>query len=464
MPAMDYRDVPISDSNSDALDGFERALAGFNSYFGNPLAEIDAVLAAHPDFAMAHCLRAGMLLTATEKGALPLALASVKAVESVWKRANDRERRHALAARAWIGGEVERAVALYGRLAIDYPRDLVALQIAHLGDFCLGHSGLLRDRIARALPGWSRDVPGYGYVLGMHAFGLEETGLYEKAEERGRRALEHGRRDPWAIHAVAHVMEMQGRVAEGVDWLMSREPDWAPDNAFAFHNWWHLALYHLDIGDVHAVLELYDRRIRPQPSTVVLELIDATAMLWRLLLRGVDAGHRWADLANSWEQLAEDGHYAFNDVHAMMAYVAARRGAAAARLFTALGRRADGGGTNAGMTRDVGLPLCRALQAFGREEYGTAARILVDVLPVAHRFGGSHAQRDIVSLTAIESALRGGDAPLARALAAERVDRKARSRSNARLMARALDLPGNPRPAVAATRPQQARSPELAGS
>ncbi len=450
MPTVDYRDVPISNSDAGALAGFERALAGFNSYFGNPLAEIDAVLAAHPDFAMAHCLRAGMLLTATEKSALPLALASVRAVESAWARANDRERRHALAARAWIGGEVGRAVALYGRLSIDYPRDLVALQVAHLGDFYLGQSGLLRDRIARALPAWSRDVPGYGYVLGMHAFGLEETGLYERAEQAGRRALEHDRCDPWAIHAVAHVMEMQGRVAEGVDWLVSREPHWAPDNAFAFHNWWHLALYHLDIGDVRAALDVYDRCIKPRPSTVVLELIDATALLWRLFLRGVDAGHRWADLANGWEQLAEDGHYAFNDVHAMMAYVAARRGAAAARLVTALDRRAEGGGTNAGMTRDVGLPLCRALQAFGREEYATAARILVGVSPVAHRFGGSHAQRDIVSLTAIESALRGGDAPLARALAAERMDLKARSRSNARLMTRALELSADPRPAVAA--------------
>ncbi len=38
----------------------------------------------------------------------------------------------------------------------------------------------------------------------------------------------------------------------------------------------------------------------------------------------------------------------------------------------------------------------------------------------AHRFGGSHAQRDVIDLTLIEAAQRGGDAPLGAALAAER--------------------------------------------
>ena len=156
---------------------------------------------------------------------------------------------------------------------------------------------MLRDRVAQVLPHWDASMPGYGYVLGMYAFGLEETALYSRAEDIGRRALEINPRDPWAVHAVTHVMEMQGRLRDGIEWLTAREKDWAPNNGFAFHNWWHLALFHLDAGDIARVLELYDRRIRPAPSQVPLEMIDASAMLWRLELRGIDVGARWQQLA-----------------------------------------------------------------------------------------------------------------------------------------------------------------------
>lgn len=46
---------------------------------------------------------------------------------------------------------------------------------------------------------------------------------------------------------------------------------------------------------------------------------------------------------------------------------------------------------------------------------------------MAHRFGGSHAQRDLLDLTLIEAATRSGDKPLAAALAAERLALKPRS-------------------------------------
>ena len=103
------------------------------------------------------------------------------------------------------------------------------------------------------LPDWDEKVPGFGYVLGMHAFGLEEMGDYAQAEERGRRATSLMARDPWAIHAVAHVMEMQGRLSDGIAWLGDSTADWAEDNGFAFHNWWHLALFHLDRGETGGI-------------------------------------------------------------------------------------------------------------------------------------------------------------------------------------------------------------------
>ena len=237
-------------------------------------------------------------------------------------------------------------------------------------------------------------------------------------------------------------MEMQGRLAEGVSWMMERTDDWAPDNMFAFHNWWHTALYHLDLGQVDRVLAIYDDAVRPEPSEVVLEMIDASALLWRLHLTGADVGARWRELADTWAPLVEDGYYAFNDLHAMMAFVGDGREAAAQALLATL-RRVAGDGTNAMMTRDVGLPLCRAFHAFGRGDYATAVDLILPVRTIANRFGGSNAQRDVIAWTAVEAALRGGQARLARALMAERTTLRPTGPINWRNTARALDLFGD---------------------
>ena len=456
MTLHDSRGIAISSNRRDSLEQLERATELTASYFTDPLAVIDAALADDPGFAAGHCLRAALALTSSERGALPILAESVAAVEALGTRANDRERRHAAAARAWLAGDFARSLRLYGDILVDYPRDLLALQVAHVSDFFLGQSTLLRDRVAQVLPHWNADVPGYGYVLGMHAFGLEETALYARAEETGRRALDLNPRDAWAVHAVAHVMEMQGRVGDGIAWLRGRVGDWAEGNALAYHNWWHLALYHLELGEHERALELYDTRIRPVQNPVALEMVDASAMLWRLKLRGVDVGNRWQPLAETWLPLARDGFYAFNDVHATMALVGAGRWSDVAAVVRSLERAAHGSGTNAMMSREVGLPLAKALAAFGRERYDAAIDELLAVRAHANRFGGSHAQRDIVHLTLIEAALRGGRVALARALAAERTGVKRSSPFNWQLTARAL--------AAAGQRDEAARATEAAAA
>jgi tetratricopeptide (TPR) repeat protein len=456
MGLMDCRGVPVSTDNRASLDGFERALTLLNGYFLDPLAGIDGVLARDPDFLLGHCFRAALMMVSTERVAEAELRSSVEAAEARIGTANMRERGHIAALRAWLDGDFQRASDLYGSLLVEYPRDLFALQIAHQCDFFLGQSMMLRDRIARVLPYWSKDVPGYGYVLGMYAFGLEEMNDYRRAEDMGCRALDIERRDPWAVHAVAHVMEMEGRVADGIAFLKQRRQDWAPDNMFAFHNWWHLGLYHLDLGQTDRVLEIYDTAIRPKPSSVALEMVDASAMLWRLHLREIDVGTRWAEIADAYVPTAEDAYYAFNDAHATMAFVGAGRAGDAERVLAALRHRAGGSGTNAMMTRDVGLPLCLGLRAFGDGRYEEAVGHLLPLRPIAHRFGGSHAQRDVIGLTLIESAIRSGQAKLARALAAERTALKPASPFNWQLAARAMAATGESEAAVQARKKARA--------
>lgn len=437
MSLNDRRGVPLSTTNRLSLERYERAVELLAGFYADPLAEIERALAEDPGFVSGHCLRAALFLISPEKGTAAELRRSVEAAEALLRHANARERGHIAAARAWLDGDFERAIELYGQVAIEYPRDLLAVQVAHQGDFLCGQQVMLRDRVARVLPAWDYDVPGYGNVLGMYAFGLEENNEFVRAEEVGRQALAVNARDPWAVHAVAHVMEMQGRQRDGISWLAERADDWSPDNMLAYHNWWHLALFHLDLDEFYRVFEIYDAHVWPKPQAIQMELVDATSMLWRLTLRDIAVGHRWDELADRWQGAVEDGHYAFNDMHAMMAMVGAGRDEPARRLLATLERCAAEGSSNGAMTALVGLPACRAIAAFGRGDWHQATELLLALRPHAQRFGGSNAQRDVLSLTLAEAALRAGDRPLARAVAAERYAAKPSSPFNRALMRRA---------------------------
>jgi hypothetical protein len=181
MSLRDSRGCPVSTRSATSLGQFEQALQLSVSYRLDPLAAIQAALQADPDFAMGHCLRAGLMIMATDRMVVPLLTESIEAIESLGRRANERERAHAAAARSWLHGDFAGAIRRYGEILLDHPRDLLALQVAHVGDFFLGSSTMLRDRVAQVLPEWDTSAPGYNYVLGMYAFGLEETGLYSRA-------------------------------------------------------------------------------------------------------------------------------------------------------------------------------------------------------------------------------------------------------------------------------------------
>ena len=440
----DQRGNPISYGSQQAVDALDQACDLLHAYQADPLAAVDKIIADYPDFAMAHAFRAGALATATDKAFEAELIKSVKAAEALAPKANDRERMHIAAARAWLDGDWDRAIELWGRASIAYPRDLLALQFAHVGDFFLGHSHMLRDRVARVLPHWSRDVPGYGFVEGMYAFGLEEAGDYVQAEARGREAVAMNMQDGWAVHAVAHVLEMQGRAAEGAAFLADGADGWAPNSMFAFHLWWHKALFHLDANDAPAALQLFDEKISAAGFSQALELLDGSSLLWRLSLLGHNVGDRWNGLADKWQTRVDDAYYAFNDVNAMMAFVGAGNSKAQKRQIDSAKRAAAGSGTVAMMSREIGVPACEGFAAFGRGDYAQAIELLLPLRAKANRFGGSHAQRDMFSWTLTEAAMRLGDRVLADAFVAERLSWKPESPINRMWAERAVKLKQTP--------------------
>jgi hypothetical protein len=410
----------VSGASAGSLDTLEQALHEFRCYIGDPPATVARALAATPELVMGHVLEAYLNLLGTEPEGLDVARHACQSARPL--PANDRERRHLAAVEHLTRGRWRAAGRVLEDLSVEYPRDALALQAGHLIDFFVGDARMLRDRVARALPAWDAAVPGYHAVLGMHAFGLEETGHYARAEVDGRRSVELEPRDGWGHHAVAHVMEMQGRRRDGIAWMRANPDAWSRESFFAVHNWWHLALFHLSLDEVDEVLALYDGPIRGGVSPLILDMVDASALLWRLKLRGVDLGERWSTLADRWAPVAGAGSYAFNDMHAMMAFAGAGRTAAADALLEAQRAAMAGGADNADFIRDVGDAATRAIRAFAEGEYAETVRLLRPMRNHAHRFGGSHAQRDVIDLTLIEAAVRAGQRNLAEALLAERAD------------------------------------------
>jgi tetratricopeptide (TPR) repeat protein len=409
------------------------------TFQGDPLADLDRAIATDPDILMAYVVKALILGLSTEKSLVADAQSRLSVAKRDIKSASSREIKHVAAVEAWLRGQFSEACAVWEDILVEHPSDAIAMFAAHQADFFLGRLSELRDRVARRLPDIEKGSALEGYYWGMYAFGLEEEGDYAKALQVGRRAVEREKNDAWAIHAVAHVFEMTNRVNEGEQWLLTRASDWTGSN-LAVHVGWHLALYDCDQQRWDRVLDLYDTRIRRPASTVVMELLDASALLWRLKVYGVDVGTRWQSLADAWEPRVGEAWYAFNDMHAMMAFAGAGRFELAQRLIGVLERTATTHTENGTVTRAIGLPVSKALLAYAENRFSEAVTLLEPVRTLSLRAGGSHAQRDVLAQTLLSAAEKAGQFQLARALLNERLALRPLSRLNQTWMERVMGL------------------------
>ena len=402
----------LGTASVDAADAVDSALWRMMSFYDPPLDDLDRAVDADPHWSLPHTMRAGFLLSLTEPGLVVQARQHLARAELLAAGAPARERLHLQATQAVSDGRWHEACALWDEWLLHHPRDALALQWAHLWDFYRGDAANLRGRPARALPAWHEADPLYAHVLALHAFGLEECNLQVQAEEAGRRALALEPRSPWAIHAVAHVMEMQGRFDDGAAWLRQHQGSWAQGNGYACHLWWHLALFRLEGLDEPGVLRLVDAHLSGDALQVTLNRVDAAAMLWRLHLLGVPVVARAQALAAQWDFAeASAGYYAFNDVHALLVLLMAEDTARAehwvARCAVHAMAADEAQRSNHAMAREVGAPLMRALMSLQRGEADAAAQALYAVRGKAQRFGGSHAQRDLIDQTLLAAAAAG---------------------------------------------------------
>jgi tetratricopeptide (TPR) repeat protein len=406
----------------DSAGAFDRAMADYYGLTGDPVGVLKSALARDPGFALGGVAIAALTMIGGFRGDHPEVMGALRAAEAGIGRSSRREQNHLAAAKAWARGEFSRAIMRWERILADHPTDALALRLVQDAYFFLGRSAAIRDCAERVLPAWDRDNPLAGFVLGLYAFGLEETGDLKRAEDFGREAFVRNPRDAWATHALAHVMETANRHEEGVAFLKSTRADWAHAHFMAHHNGWHLALFLIEQGRFDEVLADYDRYTAPKlADDATLDRIDACSLLWRLELADVDVGDRWAPVADQWMAHVDDHLLAFDDLHCAFAAARSPDPDHVRRLRHSLDEyERTGSGDNRQVTSEIGRPLIDGVLAFAAGDHGRAVESILPVRDGWARIGGSHAQRDVIKLTLIAAAERSGHRSLARALLAER--------------------------------------------
>jgi tetratricopeptide (TPR) repeat protein len=397
--------LELTAASGEAARACDDALWEYVSFGRDPGGKLKAALALDAQMPMALLLQ-GYFFHLMGLPALAAKARTVFDSVSKTKNLNARERAHLSALGAWCDGELERVCEILDAILAEHPRDILALKVSNYLYFYTGKAAAVRDGPARALARWGEGAPGYAHVLALHAFGLEESGDYAAAERAGRRAPEQNPKDPRAVHAVAHVLEMQDRAAEGVAWIESLTPHWDAVNFFRFHLWWHLALLHWGTGSPDKALDLYDARIWADGSNENLSLCNDISMLARLEIAGVPVGRRWDDVAKVVRENSGGSVLAFVDAHYALAL----------GEMPAL----HAGGLTGRIHADFGRALCEAMVAWRAGDHTRAADLLAPLRTQLVRVGGSHAQRDLFVLILIDAALRSGKKSLAQSVASER--------------------------------------------
>ncbi|CAI2330202.1 unnamed protein product [Caenorhabditis sp. 36 PRJEB53466] len=405
-----------SDENAKWLDACIRQLVSWSDCesLGGFHTSLEKLVTSDPDAIMARAFLIGLTGLGTESAARDVEFAKKMSQLEVdaEKHGNEREKRHVRAAVLWGRGRHHEAADEWDRLLDDFPTDLIAVKFSHDAHFFNGSSTGKKNAIEKVIEKWSGDEPCHSYLHGMYAFGLEECGLYADAEAEADKALLLNRFDCWASHAKAHVLEMNGRHKEGKEFMYATEHDWRQGWMLATHNYWHTALFHIEHAEYESALSIFDREVanRFNRTNSLLDMVDASSLLWRLELEGVNVGReRWRKIENLGRYI-ENHSIVFNDVHLGVALYRQEEYETEEKMEKSLEKYSSLlSEDNAQISKTIGVPLYTGMLDYARGEYDQAARTMYPIREKVVQIGGSHAQRDLFVQTLIQSCIQSKD-------------------------------------------------------
>lgn len=410
----DDHGLTLSTDSPEAVRAFDHTLAGYLKYRADTPQRLGALLKLNPELAMGHVLKGYFMMLGFNQTLVGAARTSQSVASELAGAMNSRERAHLAALTHWLEGDLERTLRIWEEIFTEHPHDVLAFRLHHFIAFWLGKPDLMQRAVEAVLPRWDKELPGYVTILACRAFAHEEVGSYTVGESAGRAAIDLDTGDVWAAHAVAHVMEMQGRRSEGIEWLKRLEPYWVGANNLVHHLLWHRGLYHFERGEFAEVLALYDNGFRDLSSQrtlaqpdLYIDVQNAASMLYRLSLQGVDVGNRWEELADKAEARIGDCLNPFTLPHWMMALAGAGRWDSAKDMLEAMRAvAASNSGTVSPLVRDYALPVCEAVLANSQGHPESAVALMIPALGGMYRLGGSHAQQDVLEQMFLDAALK----------------------------------------------------------
>jgi tetratricopeptide (TPR) repeat protein len=406
----DARGLSLSAPNAAAVERFDALIDDLYYYRLGVLDRLDALLQEFPEFVLAHVLRGYSLMTEGTLDAYPKARAHLVQAEAL--PANPRERLHQEALRAWIAQDSSARAAAWEQILIIWPLDMLAFRQYTGTLFWTGDKRHQAQVSAGVASHWGPQTPGYGHFLSAHAFAMEEVGQYEVAERCAREALALQPQDLWALHGLAHVFEMQGRVQEGMEVLSDAARFFNDYNLFRGHLWWHLSLFKFSQGRFDEVLDLFDREVYPKLSTFYLDIQNGASLLARLEFQGVDVGlARWERLAQASLLNATQSTIWFTSMHHVMALMRSGRVSAVQSTLDYLSSTGIRS-TQAALAHE----LAQAAAAFYQDKPREALERMLAVRQRCGELGASYAQQDLYDQIMVMAALQLGDLPRVRQL------------------------------------------------
>lgn len=398
----DYLGNPLRAQSAASVRGIDDFIEGFLAYERRAEGVLK-VADSNPASCMANVYSGFMWMLL--EAAAGSAHAAKYAAAAAAAEATPRERLNTALLRAWVDDDLPQTLRLGERICDEYPRDLVIVKIHQYLEFNRGNApGMLRVALKAVAAG--ADIP---YVHGMAAFAYEQCHLLQEAEAAARTALDMRRKEPWAQHALAHVLLTRGQIDDGAGFLEQVADTWNDLNSFMVtHLWWHLALFYLSQGRYQGVLELYDRHCWGVAKDYSQDQIGAVSLLARIEMAGIEVGPRWQELGEYLAARAQDTLLPFLTLQYLYGLARAGRPEAETLLAAVRGRAENAPPFTRQAWREVALPGCEGLYAHARGNYGKAWHHLAVSVPRMAEIGGSHAQRDLFEQILLHAAVKDG--------------------------------------------------------